>query len=100
VVPLETPQVSVSKLPEPSSIMNKKCGKWQSMSFSYSDYFHFTGKVNRGSTDHRPDLFIETKTASAGICGGIPTILNDHWTWVLKPAGTGKQESTSVRYWE
>jgi hypothetical protein len=64
------------------------------MSFSYSDYFHFTGKVNRGSTDHRP-LSIETKTASAEhLWWYTRTMLNDHpWTWVLEASyGTGKQE--------
>jgi hypothetical protein len=65
------------------------------MSFSYSDY-HFTGKVNRGS-DHRPLLLM--KTASAGICGGIPTMLNDHPTWVVCQPEL-ENRSTSVRYTE
>jgi hypothetical protein len=72
----------------------------ESMSFSYSDY-HFTGKGKPWFNGPPSGFwFIETKTASAEHLWWYTDDTERSFDMGIVPAGSGKQESTSVRYWE
>jgi hypothetical protein len=105
VVRLGNAQVSISKLLRAQQHVNRNADDDASKGCPpYSDYFHFTGKVNRGTTDHRPDLSIETKTASAEFVVVYPPILNDQLDIGIEASyGTGKtgtSPSVAMQQWQ